>query len=81
MTLRIKFEIVPFGDETRAREIKRFDIFNMGRVGRDDYCEYGVIEIDPERKTGGLYTNTIQHARHLGAVALATAAFEYLVLA
>lgn len=30
MTLRIKFEIVPHGDEDRVRELGRIDVHNMG---------------------------------------------------
>jgi hypothetical protein len=48
VTLRVRIEIVPFGEESRAREIARFDIFNKG--GGPKMC-YGVIEMDTERNT------------------------------
>lgn len=66
MTLRVKLEIVPFGDEERAREIGRFDIFNKGNAWFG-HCEYGVIEFEPEKRRAGLYKETILHRRDLGA--------------
>jgi len=32
MTLRVKLEIIPHGDEDRAYEIGRLDIFNKGPI-------------------------------------------------
>ena len=64
MTLRVRLEIVPFGDEERTREIGRLDIFNMGRH-EFGHCEYGVIELSS--KEAGLHTNTVLHRRDLGA--------------
>lgn len=75
MTLRVKLEVVPFGDEAKAYEIGRLDIFNKGIAppspdGWDQggYHEYGVIEMTPT--TGGLHEDTIIHRRWMGAWAL-----------
>jgi len=66
MTLRVKLEIVPYGDEEKTYEIGRLDIFNKGRT-EFGHCEYGVIELTNEP---GLYDQTILHRRDLGAWAL-----------
>lgn len=41
MTLRVRLEIVPYGDETFAREIGRLNIHNVGE-GEDGACAYRV---------------------------------------
>lgn len=64
MTLRVKLEIVPFGNESKIREIGRLDIFNMGRV-EFGHCEYGTIDLSPEQI--GLHTRTVLHRRDNGA--------------
>lgn len=73
MTLRVKLEIVPYGDEDKAREIGRLDIFNKtgGIVSR-----YGVIEMTPG--TGGLHNKEILHRRDLGAWKLVKDALDEL---
>lgn len=76
MTLRVKLEIVPFGDEDKAYEIGRLDIFNKGSAAFGHY-EYGIIEIDPEKKEAGLYQNTVVHRRHLGAWALVSKVLDF----
>lgn len=66
MTLRVKLEIVPFGDESRTREIGRLDIFNQGEVPRTDgLYNYGVIELTPTR--GWLWSDSVVHERQKGA--------------
>jgi hypothetical protein len=66
MTLRVKLEIVPHGDEDKAYEIGRLDIFNKGHVdSTSDECLYGVIEMTPT--SGGLHTDLILHGRRAGA--------------
>lgn len=67
MTLRVKLEIVPFGDEERIYEIGRLDIYNKGPVGFG-HSEYGVIEMSP--KTNGLHNKTVYHRSAHGAWAL-----------
>lgn len=69
MTLRVTLEIVPYGDETRKRVISRLDIFNMGRASGEDVgvCEYGIIHIDNEKNTAGLYEETVLHQVEHGA--------------
>lgn len=66
MTLRVKVEIVPFGDEAKAYEIGRLDIFNKGHADFG-HCEYGVILIEPEKNEAGLLEKTILHRRSLGS--------------
>lgn len=63
MTLRVILQIVPFGDEDRAREIGRLDIFNKGRIG--EAHEYGAINLSPRQE--GLYRDNIIHYREDGA--------------
>lgn len=75
MVLRVKLEIVPFGDEANAREIGRLDIFNIGEaIGRKPMYEYGVIEMSPGE--GGLHSTQVYHHRPDGAWALVRAAIE-----
>ncbi len=75
MVLRVKLEIVPFGDEAAVREIGRLDIFNKGARAftgniRDDagYYDYGVISLNPQDE--GLFDATLVHYRKDGAWAL-----------
>jgi hypothetical protein len=79
MTLRVKLEIVPFGDEEKTYSIGQLDIFNKG-YAESGHCEYGVIEIEPARNTAGLYTETVLHLRDLGAWALVNKVLDKLVL-
>jgi hypothetical protein len=79
MTLRVTLEIVPFGDETKKRTIRQLDIFNMGQVPGSNNYEYGVIDIDPEKNTGGLYQETVYHLRDHGASALVSKVLRYLI--
>lgn len=65
MTLRVKIEIVPYGQEEKTYEIGRLDIFNMGHA-EFGHCEYGVIQLDVENNEGGLFNKTVLHRRHLG---------------
>lgn len=68
--LRVKLEIVPFGDEEKAREIGRLDIFNKGIAYPEQssrYYRYGVIEIDHENNEAGMYVHDVIHAREDGA--------------
>lgn len=77
MVLRVKLEIVPFGDEERAREIGRLDIFNKGKFEKDpSLYHYGVIELTPQ--SGGLHTDSIYHERALGAWELVRTALDQL---
>lgn len=75
MVLRVKLEIVPFGDEEAVREIGRLDIFNAGRV-TGDLCSYGVIEMTPT--SGALHQDRILHARSDGAWQLVKEALDEL---
>lgn len=77
MTLRVKLEIVPHGDEEAVYEIGRLDIFNMGHIDIG-ICEYGVIEVAPERGEAGLHRHTLYHPRKDGAWALVKKAIEDL---
>lgn len=75
MTLRVKVEIVPFGEEDKAYEIGRLDIFNKGPY-TFGHCEYGVIDLNKDKE--GLYEKTILHRRDLGAFELIRKAIEEL---
>ncbi len=74
MVLRVKIEIVPFGEEDEAREISRFDIFNKGWA-EFGHCKYGVIEINKDG--AGLWDEEILHRRDLGAEELVRKVFEH----
>lgn len=84
MVLRVKLEIVPFGDEDKAYEIGRLDIFNKGPVLAKDsgdnttdmggYHQYGVINLSP--KDEGMYELDITHRRWEGAWKLVRKALE-----
>ncbi len=79
MTLRVRMEVVPWGDENKTYEIGRLDIFNKANVG-SGYYVYGVIEQDKELNTGGLYEEEILHKRDLGAWALVLKTLDRLVV-
>jgi hypothetical protein len=70
MTLRVKLEIIPHGDESRAYEIHRLDISNLGytEVGQ---CEYMVLAFDTEGHKAAMLDENIVHQRDLGPWALA----------
>ena len=74
MVLRVKIEIVPFGEEDKAREISRFDIFNKGQA-EFGHCKYGVIEIN--KNGAGLWNDEILHRRDLGAEELVRKVLEH----
>lgn len=78
MTLRVKLEIVPCGDEDKAYEIGRLDIFNMGRAAalNPDRYEYGVINLT--HNDIGLHEDTLHHSRSAGAWALVRNAIDTL---
>lgn len=74
MTLRVKLEIVPFGEEEKAREIGRLDINNIGvRCGLG---AYSVINLSP--KHIGMHTDMVYHERSKGAWALVRQVLENL---
>jgi hypothetical protein len=87
MTLRVTLEIVPFGDESKKRVIRQLDIFNMGVAAptedgwdRGGYYEYGIIDIDHEKNTGGLYEETVLHRRWEGVCELVAKVIYGLIL-
>jgi|SRR5688572_7288911 hypothetical protein len=66
MTLRIKLEVVPHGNEAEAYEIGRLDIFNKGRAGSSEYHEYGLMDwVNGKREPPE--TETVLHKRSDGA--------------
>lgn len=79
MVLRVKVEIVPFGDEQKSYELGRLDIFNKGYISFG-HCEYGVIELDVEGNTGGLYDNIVTHKRDEGYWVLLNKVINELIL-
>ncbi len=70
MTLRVKFEIVPFGVEEEAYEINRLDIFNKGELVKGT-CRYGIIYMDADADEFGLVDREVIHHRVDGALVLA----------
>jgi hypothetical protein len=74
MVLRVTLQVVPFGDEDRAYEIGRLDIFNKGPCG--EAHEYGCIDLSP--KKAGLYQDNVIHFRDDGAWELVRNAIETL---
>ncbi len=77
--MRVKIEIVPYGEENKAYEIERLDIFNKGYVAKTgSVCEYGVIHIS-DRNKAGMYTATLHHARSDGALVLLEKVLSKLV--
>lgn len=80
MTLRVTFEIVPFGDEDERRKIREINISNLGPVNqmliRSNICEYG-IEVD-KYKTGE-YDYKVVHNRDDGDIALVSLALKEIV--
>lgn len=56
MTLRVRLEMVPHGDESRVREIGRMDIYNDRDLDKE-FCAYRVVghgdkEVYHKRKYG-----------------------------
>lgn len=73
MVLRVILQVVPFGDEERAYEIGRLDIFNKGPIA--DAHQYGVLDFGSEP---GMYSDTLVHFRKDGAWELVRNALETL---
>ena len=79
MTLRIKIEVIPHGDETRGYEIHRVDINNIGYMGHyahDDRCAYQVIDIPLDGARAAMLQEIFVHRRSWGAIALARRVLE-----
>lgn len=81
MTMRVTLSIIPFGDEDKAYEIGRLDIFNKGpTLGQGNAVSplyrYGVINLTP--KDEGLYDKEIFHHRADGAWLLTKRVLEEL---
>ncbi len=66
MTLRVRISIVPFGDETKEREIHQINISNLGEANIKE-CNYG-IELDKYKS--GSYLARVTHVREQGAITL-----------
>lgn len=76
MTLRVRLEVVPFGDEDRAYEIGRLDIFNKGKFDQNGLRhEYGVLDLGDEP---GMFNRCILHIREDGAWTLVRDVLETL---
>jgi hypothetical protein len=80
MTLRVTFEIVPFGEEDNKRKIREINISNLGPANKDllrsDVCEYGV-EID-KYKTDD-YDYRVVHNRNDGDISLVNLVLKEVV--
>lgn len=77
MTLRVRLEIVPHGNEDAAYEIGRLEINNMGPV-EFGHSVYKVLDLGKEP---GEYIETIYHRRDLGAWALVKKCLDKLQIA
>lgn len=75
MTLRVRISIVPFGDETKEREIHQINISNLGEANTKE-CNYG-IELD-EYKSGS-YLGRVAHVREQGAITLVYKALKRIL--
>lgn len=75
MTLRVRLEIVPHGDEERAYEIGRLDVSNLGYVGFG-LCEYQVLDLTSGQE--GEYRERVEHPRRHGAWELVRTVIEKL---
>lgn len=78
MTLRVKLEIVPHGDESKAYEIGRLDIFNKGQFYDTQTFEYGAINLSPGDV--GLYDSGVFHDRPDGAWQLVRETIDVLAI-
>lgn len=72
MTLRVKFEIVPQGDESRTRELGRVDVSIKDVLARNR-CNYNVSAYGVGMPDGWVDEIT-EYARDQGYLALATIA-------
>lgn len=77
MVLRIKLEIVPFGIESKTREIGRLEIFNEQQIDFDKYA-YGVIDLTKGEE--GMYLMYVTHHRSKGAWVLVDKILQELKL-
>lgn len=75
MTLRITFEIVPFGDESRAYKIHQLEIHNLGTKTAAGATRYAA-DLDGER-----INMTFLHKREEGALKLAKVVLNKMPLA
>lgn len=81
MTLRVKLEIIPYGDESRAHTIARMDISNQGHVSgvhahHGDMCAYSVKTFTDQKLDA--YSEPVYHRRSEGAWQLVMAAINQL---
>lgn len=79
MTLRVKLEIVPFGDEEEMYEIGRLDIFNksptLGQLNASSpLYRYGAIDLTKGKE--GLFDDEVFHHREDGAWQLVKKAID-----
>lgn len=77
MVLRIKLEIVPFGIESKTREIGCLGIFNEQQIAFDEYI-YRVIDLTKGEE--GMYTMYVAHHRSKGAWVLVDKVLQELKL-
>lgn len=73
--LRVRVELVPFGDEDRAKELGQLIIHNKGMV-EFGHADYGVINMTPGEE--GEYVEDVRHRRDLGAWQLVAKAIKEL---
>lgn len=77
MTLRVRISIVPFGDETKEREIHQINISNLGDTG-GKFGEY-LYGVEVDKYKTGEYDVEVHHKREDGPLLLSAMALdEYL---
>jgi len=75
MTLRVRISIVPFGDESKEKELHQINISNLGKYLNDDY-HYGV-EVD--KYEGDKYLARVTHTRSEGPIKLTFKALKRIL--
>ena len=77
MTLRVTFDIVPFGQEIEKYSIGQVDISNINRIGFDLYdykCTFTLLEKGVQKPTIEEYF--IEHSRKDGFIKLVKKAID-----
>ncbi len=76
MTLRVRISIVPFGDESKERELHQINISNLERHHQPDTYNYG-IELD--KYEGNNYLARVTHVRSEGSIKLVMKAIKRIL--
>lgn len=76
MTLRVIVQIIPFGDEAKARTVETLNISNTGNYGLSMPPQYEYIIEHNEYKSGKKDLPKVLHNRDHGALELVRKAIE-----